>query len=122
MPDEIDPEYEAWKASPDGLAAARLALGKKLRAKRKERGETQAQVADAVGIDRSLYSRWEKGERSPDYQQWRRLAIHFGVKMMDLMPRNQYPGMPIDPVERNEAMAERNRRIAAGALRDRDSE
>jgi transcriptional regulator with XRE-family HTH domain len=103
------------------MAAARAALGVKLREQRDKKGLTQQQVADAAGVDRSLYARWESGERGPNYKQWHAIAQFYGILTMALMPRNQYPALPIDPVERGVALQARNEAIAAGGLqRKRD--
>ncbi len=46
---------------------------------RKERGETQAVVANALGISDKTYSKWETGDNEPDFQMIEKLADYFGV-------------------------------------------
>lgn len=54
-------------------------LGERIVALRTERKESQAELADAIMIDRSSISRWEKGVRFPDDDTIRKIARHFGV-------------------------------------------
>ena len=53
----------------------------KLRSLRKERGETQAQVATAIGIGERHYQKLESGEHRPSLDTLIALADHFGVSM-----------------------------------------
>ena len=41
-------------------------IGGRLRAIRKAYHLTQADVASALGVDQSLWSKWERGQRAPD--------------------------------------------------------
>jgi len=41
-------------------------IGGRLRAIRRAYGLTQADVATALGVDQSLWSKWERGQRAPD--------------------------------------------------------
>lgn len=105
-------EFELSGAvSADGMAAARAALGRSLKEKRTKAKKTQQEIAQAVGVDRTLYSRWENGERVPNYKQWQALSEFFGVRLSELAPRNQYPSAPMDPDERAVFFQERNKRI-----------
>lgn len=54
-------------------------LGERIISLRSERNETQAELANAISIDRSAISRWEKGMRFPDSDTIRMIAKHFGV-------------------------------------------
>ena len=53
----------------------------RLRALRKERGETQAQVAAAIGIGGRHYQKFESGHNLPSFHNLCALADHFGVSM-----------------------------------------
>ena len=53
----------------------------KLRSLRKERGETQAQVATAIGIGKRHYQKFESGNNLPSFHNLCALADHFGVSM-----------------------------------------
>lgn len=48
---------------------------------RKERKETQVQVAQAVGITPRQYQRFEAGEQKPGFDNFCALADHFGVTL-----------------------------------------
>lgn len=41
-------------------------IGNRLRAIRRAYGLTQAGVAEVLGVDQSLWSKWERGTRAPD--------------------------------------------------------
>ena len=47
----------------------------------KERGETQAQVATAIGIGERHYQKFESGNNLPSFHNLCALADHFGVSM-----------------------------------------
>ena len=49
----------------------------KLRSLRKERGETQAQVATAIGIGERHYQKFESGNNLPSFHNLCALADHF---------------------------------------------
>lgn len=53
----------------------------RMRALRKERKETQVQVAQAIGITDRQYQRFEAGEQKPGFDNLCALADHFGVSM-----------------------------------------
>lgn len=53
----------------------------RMRALRKERKETQIQVAQAIGITDRQYQRFEAGEQKPGFDNLCALADHFGVSM-----------------------------------------
>ncbi|MCI9677758.1 MAG: helix-turn-helix transcriptional regulator [Oscillospiraceae bacterium] len=53
----------------------------RLRELRKETGETQQQVADALHIPRQHYQKFERGENLPSLEKFMDLAKHFGVSL-----------------------------------------
>lgn len=53
----------------------------RMRALRKERKETQVQVAEAIGITDRQYQRFEAGEQKPGFDNLCALADHFGVSI-----------------------------------------
>lgn len=59
----------------------------KLKILRKEKGMTQTQVADAVGLGRQAYAYYEKGEREPSTETLCKLADFFGVTVDELLGR-----------------------------------
>lgn len=60
---------------------------KKLKILRKNKGLTQTQVANAVGIGRQAYAYYEKGEREPSPETLCKLADFFGVSVDELLGR-----------------------------------
>ncbi len=48
---------------------------------------TQAELADAIGVERSTLSNYEKGRREPDYATLNMFADHFGVSTDFLLGR-----------------------------------
>ena len=58
-----------------------MKIGSRLKALRKERKETQLQVAQAVGMGDRHYQRIENDEGLPGLEIFCALADHFGVSM-----------------------------------------
>jgi transcriptional regulator with XRE-family HTH domain len=56
-------------------------LTAKLQEIRKRVGLSQSQLAAQMGVDTSLISRWEKGEREPSFSQQMDLARLLGVSV-----------------------------------------
>lgn len=77
-------------------------FGDKLRQLREEKGVTQQQLADALGITKSAISNYECGAREPkENETWTRIASYFSVSVDYLMCNDgtdvaQYP--PTTPV------------------------
>lgn len=65
-----------------------MELSEKLKALRKERGETQKQVAAAIGIRERPYQYLESGEHQPSLDTFIALADHFGVSLDYLAGRS----------------------------------
>ena len=63
-------------------------LSQRLRELRKEKKETQAQVAEAVGITDRQYQRFETGKQKPGFENFCALADHFGVSLDYLAGRS----------------------------------
>ena len=59
----------------------------RLRELRREKKETQAQVAAAIGIQERHYQRFEGGENLPGFANLVALADHFSVSLDYLMCR-----------------------------------
>ena len=73
-------------------------LSDNLRSLRRRRGETQEQVAEAVGITRQALSKWESGASLPDLPNCAALADYYGVTVDDLLrydPARE--GLPVPP-------------------------
>ena len=61
-----------------------MALGNNVRTFRRARGESITDLAQAVGIDKSLLSKLERGERGCSDEKKLALARHFGVSVTRL--------------------------------------
>lgn len=60
----------------------------RIRELRKEAGETQVQVAAAIGILEAHYQRYERGVTLPNMENAWKLADHFGVSVDYLIGRS----------------------------------
>ena len=63
----------------------------RLRELRSQKGVTQQSVADAIGIERSLYVRYEDGSRVPPLKNLLKLADYFEVTLDLLSGRTEGP-------------------------------
>lgn len=61
-------------------------IGSRIKAYRKEKGITQAVVAEALGCEITTVSRYERGDTTPDSEQLLTLAKLLEVDPMDLLP------------------------------------
>ena len=75
-----------------------MTLQERMRELRKERKETQRQVADAIGVTDRQYQRFETGVNLPGFENLVGIADHFGVSLDYLMtgaeqepPRQEAP-------------------------------
>jgi transcriptional regulator with XRE-family HTH domain len=66
---------------------ANVALGRAVRAIRKERGISQVQLAEATGFEQSWISHVERGTRNPTWQNVARLTEGLGVGVAELAAR-----------------------------------
>jgi len=62
----------------------------RLRELRKETGETQVQVAQAIGVSPRYYQNLELGENLPGFECLIALADHFGVSLDYLAGRTEH--------------------------------
>ncbi|WP_105140397.1 helix-turn-helix transcriptional regulator [Streptococcus suis] len=65
----------------NNLASEKNKIKNRLEILRKEKGETQDQVAKKVGVSKRTYIYWEKGERQIKPDKAKELAKHFGVSV-----------------------------------------
>ena len=56
------------------------------------KGLSQEQVAEAVGISRQSYSKWEQGDTFPDIDKCDKLAKFYGVTIDSLIHSNEKIG------------------------------
>ena len=64
-----------------------IKFNERLRVLRKEQGETQVQVAAAVGLVEHHYQKLERGVNLPNLENTWKLADHFGVTIDYLVGR-----------------------------------
>lgn len=64
-----------------------LRFGHRLQKLRKERGWTQVEMADVMGIDRSYISDMERGKKNVCLPTLEVLAQGFGISMAQLLSR-----------------------------------
>ncbi|MCI9648699.1 helix-turn-helix domain-containing protein [Oscillibacter sp.] len=64
-----------------------IKFNERLRVLRKEQGETQVQVAAAVGLVEQHYQKLERGVNLPNLENTWKLADHFGVTIDYLVGR-----------------------------------
>ncbi|WP_217506324.1 MULTISPECIES: helix-turn-helix transcriptional regulator [Paenibacillus] len=64
--------------------SAKLKIRNNVRSFRKKNGETQKDLADAVGVTRQTISKIEKQNHVPDFTLAIHLAFHFKVMVDDL--------------------------------------
>ena len=57
----------------------------------KRQGYTQEEIADAIGVARSTYTRYESDKRLPDIYKLCALADYFDVSLDDLVGRDWKP-------------------------------
>ncbi len=62
-----------------------LELGNRLAAMRKEKGYSQEELAEKLGVSRQAVSKWERGEASPDTDNLIALANLYGVTLDELV-------------------------------------
>lgn len=60
----------------------------KLKRERKERGLTQAAMAESLGMKRSTYSLYESGKREPNIDTLQTISNFFGITLDDLIGIN----------------------------------
>ena len=73
-----------------------MELGSLICSRRKERGLTQEQLAEAVGVARQTVSKWETGETVPDAESLGKLASVLGFSVdraLGLEPEEDGDGM-----------------------------
>ncbi len=62
-------------------------IGPIIKAARKARGLTLAEVGNALGVTRQYVQAWEAGRRNPGRKHLAKLAEVLGLQVTDLLPR-----------------------------------
>lgn len=86
-------------------------IGKNLSKLREERGWTQGQVAEKIGYDRTVYSKWENGTKIPNKEQLDAVAEAFSISAEEL-----YKNVSIALIHTSALM--KNKRILGLLLED----
>ena len=60
-------------------------IGKKINLKRKEKGMTQEELANYMGVSKAAISKWESGQSYPDITLLPILATFFNVSIDELI-------------------------------------
>lgn len=60
-------------------------MKEKIRALRESKGMTQTELAEALGVDQTTVSAWERGVAEPTLANLRRLADVLGIAPGDLL-------------------------------------
>lgn len=63
----------------------RVRLGNRIRALRRERGWTQVELADLLGVDRRYLSEIETGKKNPSLRVLKTIADGFGLSVSRLL-------------------------------------
>ena len=91
-------------------------LGKRLKAKRKEKNISQEQLAKELNISRQAISKWESGKAYPDIDNLILLRKIFGVSLDELIMEEE------EKVEENNSKQELIESSEKGIFEDIDSE
>ena len=90
-----------------------MQVGLNIKIKRIGRGYKQEEIADAIGVARSTYTRYESDKRLPDIYKLCALADYFDVSLDDLVGRDWKPKK--DHKGRNIAIKPQPKCISAGS-------
>lgn len=84
---------ENYDGDVDGLAGAGIisAMEFRIRQLRQERGLTQLQVADAIGVSQGMYAQLENGKRKINVEHMDALAHLFRVHPRELIAAKEDP-------------------------------
>lgn len=64
---------------------------------RRLKGYSQEQIAEAIGISRQAYAKWESGVTVPDVDKAAKLAAFYGTTVDALMKTEQAEGVGVIP-------------------------
>ncbi|TCP45764.1 XRE family transcriptional regulator [Tamaricihabitans halophyticus] len=78
-----------------GGSADAVALGRRIRSARKERGLTSVELADLAGVSQGLISQVENGRSDPSLETLRRLAEALDLPLFDLFQETASHGVAV---------------------------
>ena len=81
-------------------------IGARMRAIRKTLRMTQAEVANAVGVDPSFYGQIERGSGIPSIRTLLAVARVFGIEPADLLPSRREPRNDVQQQALSRALSE----------------
>lgn len=103
-----------------------MTFGEKLLQARKEKGYTQEQLADLIGVAKSTYTGYEKGNREPDVFKIKKLIKILGVTsgwLLDidenLDKRREFSEDEISLIKKYRALDERGK-VTISTMLDRE--
>lgn len=73
-----------------------MSIGETLKQLRKERGLTQVEVANALHVNRSTYTKYETGTNAPSAEQIKAISEILGVTTNDIL--NPEPQEKLEPI------------------------
>ena len=73
-----------------------MTFPEKLYSLRKSRGESQEQLAEALGVSRQAISKWETGAAVPETDKLLLISRHFGVTVDSILKDEAEPVAPSD--------------------------
>ena len=76
-----------------------MIISERLTQLRKQRGLIQKDVAEAMGLDRTTYTKYERGDIKPSYETILKLADYFNVSIDYLLGKTNTPGPQIETEE-----------------------
>ncbi len=81
-----------------------MEIGKKIMELRKQKGLSQEELAEKVGVARQTISKWELGETSPDLKQSKELSQIFNVSLDELVD-NDIKSILVEKTSNTEKLA-----------------
>ncbi len=76
-----------------------MALPEKLYELRKEKGISQEQLAEEIGVSRQAISKWESAKAMPESDKLILLSEYFGVSIDELLRGSDYFNMHSEPLK-----------------------
>ena len=69
----------------NGKEQLNMIIGNNIKRIRQNKGVTQEQLGDSIGVSGQAVSKWENGSALPDIQVLPKLADYFGISIDELM-------------------------------------
>jgi len=91
-------------------------FGSFLAKQRKEKGYTQKELAEHLGVTDKAISRWENGHGYPDIESLEPLAKELGVSLMELLHGEFHGGQALDASEEGAKTADQSASEADEAI------